>query len=64
LKASLFWNPKLAQAMILLGRIAVLKNDCAMASSWSEKALQISPDDQDAQALKRILDQKCASSRP
>jgi tetratricopeptide (TPR) repeat protein len=64
LKAALFWNPKLSQAMILLGRIAVSKNDCAMAASWSEKALQINADDQDAQALKRVLDQKCASGRP
>jgi len=64
LKAALFWNPKLGPAMVLLGRIAVLKNDCAMASSWSEKALEINPNDQDAQALKRVLEQKCSSSHP
>jgi len=64
LKAALFWNPKLTPAMILLGRISVLRNDCSMAASWCEKALQLNANDEEAQALKRILDQKCASGRP
>jgi tetratricopeptide (TPR) repeat protein len=59
LKAAIFWNPRLAGAHVLLGRIAVLKNDCAAAQSASAKALQIAPDDQDAQALKRLIEQKC-----
>lgn len=62
LKAAVFWNPKLAPAHVLLGRIAVLKNDCAGAQASVDKALQIDPDDQDAQALKRLTEQKCKTT--
>jgi len=61
LKAAVFWNPKLGPAHILLGRIAVLKNDCAAAQVSATKALQIDSNDQDAQALKRLIEQKCKS---
>ena len=59
LKAAVFWNPKLVPAHVLLGRIAVLKNDCAGAQTSAEKSLQIDANDQDAQALKRLIEQKC-----
>ncbi len=59
LKAAIFWNPKLGPAHVLLGRIAVLKNDCSTAQGSADKALQIDPNDQDAQALKRLIEQKC-----
>ena len=59
LKAAVFWNPKLVPAHVLLGRIAVLKNDCASAQASVDKALQIDINDQDAQALKRLIEQKC-----
>jgi len=59
LKAAVFWNPKLGPAHVLLGRIAVLKNDCVAAQSSADKALQIDANDQDAQALKRLIEQKC-----
>ncbi len=59
LKAAIFWNPKLIPAHVLLGRIAVLKNDCAGAQKYLDKALQIDPSDQDAQALGRLVEQKC-----
>ena len=59
LKAAVFWNPKLVPAHVLLGRIAVLKNDCAAAQVSANKALQIDPNDQDGQALKRLIEQKC-----
>ncbi|HSB10810.1 MAG TPA: tetratricopeptide repeat protein [Blastocatellia bacterium] len=59
LKAAVFWNPKLVAAHVLLGRIAVLKNDCAGAQASADKALQIDPNNQDAQALKRLIEQKC-----
>jgi cytochrome c-type biogenesis protein CcmH/NrfG len=59
LKAAVFWNPKLVPAHVLLGRIAVLKNDCASAQASADKALQIDANDQDAQALKRLIEQKC-----
>jgi tetratricopeptide (TPR) repeat protein len=61
LKAAVFWNPKLVHAHVLLGRIAVLKNDCAAAQASSRKALEIDPNDQDALALKRLIEQKCKS---
>jgi tetratricopeptide (TPR) repeat protein len=61
LKAAVFWNPRLAPAHVLLGRIAVLKNDCVTAQASASKALQIDPNDQDAQALKRLVSQKCPS---
>jgi Tfp pilus assembly protein PilF len=59
LKAAVFWNPGLAPAHVLLGRIAVLKNDCVTAQASASKALQVDPNDQDAQALKRLIQQKC-----
>ena len=59
LKAAVFWNPRLAPAHVLLGRIAVLKNDCVTAQASAAKALQVDPNDQDAQALKRLIEQKC-----
>jgi tetratricopeptide (TPR) repeat protein len=60
LKAAIFWNPRLVAAHVLLGRIAVLKNDCANAQTAAGKALQIDANDPDAQALKRVIDDKCA----
>lgn len=62
LKAAVFWNPKLGPAHVLLGRIAVLKNDCAAAQASADKALQIDANDQDGQALKRLVEQKCKPS--
>jgi tetratricopeptide (TPR) repeat protein/nucleotide-binding universal stress UspA family protein len=59
LKAALFWNPKLVPAHVLLGRISLLRNDCQSAQASASKALQIDPDDQDAQALKRLVEQNC-----
>ena len=59
LKAALFWKPNLPQAQVLLGRIALLRNDCDGAQSWDSKALQIDPNDQDAGALRRLIEQKC-----
>jgi tetratricopeptide (TPR) repeat protein len=59
LKAAIFWNPKLVAAHVLLGRINVLKNDCQNAQADAGKALQIDANDPDAQALKRLIDEKC-----
>src|ERR1700730_7746540 len=61
LKAAVFWNPRLVPAHVLLGRIAVLKSDCATALGSVGKALEIAPNDQDALALKRLVEQKCKS---
>lgn len=62
LKAAVFWNPRLGPAIVLLGRIAVLKNDCPAAQASAAKALQIDSNDQDAQALKRLIEQKCKAA--
>jgi cytochrome c-type biogenesis protein CcmH/NrfG len=59
LRAAIFWNPKLGPAHVLLGRIAVLKSDCTGAQASADKALQINASDQDALALKRLIEQKC-----
>jgi tetratricopeptide (TPR) repeat protein len=59
LKAAVFWNPRLVAAHVLMGRISVLKNDCPAAQKYLEKALQIDAADQDAQALGRLVEQKC-----
>ncbi|HLG15539.1 MAG TPA: tetratricopeptide repeat protein [Blastocatellia bacterium] len=59
LKAALFWNPKLVAAHVLLGRIAVLKDDCQTAQASANKALQFDPADQEAQALKRLVEARC-----
>lgn len=59
LKAAIFWNPKLVAAHVLLGRISVLKSDCKSADESLNRALQIDKNDQDAQALKRLFDEKC-----
>jgi tetratricopeptide (TPR) repeat protein/nucleotide-binding universal stress UspA family protein len=61
LKAAVFWNPKLVPAHVLLGRIAVLKNDCVTAQGSVRRALESDPNDQDALALKRLIEQKCKS---
>jgi tetratricopeptide (TPR) repeat protein/TolB-like protein len=62
LKAALFWNPRLAAAHILAGRISVLRNDCVNANGSLNKALQVAPTDQDALALKRLVEQKCVKN--
>ncbi|MCI0488521.1 MAG: tetratricopeptide repeat protein [Blastocatellia bacterium] len=62
LKAAAFWNPKLVAAHVLLGRIQVLKNDCQAARASLDKALGVDANDQDAQALKRMIEQRCAES--
>ena len=59
LNAAVFWNPRLIAAHVLLGRIDVLKNNCAGATTSLNKALQIDSANQDAQALKRLVEQKC-----
>lgn len=62
LKAAVFWNPKLVAAHVLLGRIAVLKNDCAGAQASLDKSLQIDLNNQDALALKRLVEEKCKAA--
>jgi hypothetical protein len=44
---------------VLLGRISILKGDCQSAKTSAEKARQIDPNDQDGQALSRLVEQQC-----
>jgi hypothetical protein len=48
---------------VLLGRILVLKNDCTGAQSSLSKALQAEPQNQDAIALGRLIEEKCKPSQ-
>jgi Flp pilus assembly protein TadD len=62
LKAAIFWNPRLVAAHVLIGRIAVLKKDCPTAEAEATRALQLDPNDTSAQALRRLVDEKCKTS--
>lgn len=62
LKAAIFWNPRLVAAHVLIGRIAVLKKDCPTAEAEATKALQLDPNDTSAQALRRLVDEKCKAN--
>jgi tetratricopeptide (TPR) repeat protein len=61
LKAAIFWNPRLVAAHVLLGRISILKGDCDAAQAAMTRAIQSDPSDQGAQALQRLVEQKCKS---
>ena len=63
LKAAVFWNPRLVPAHVLLGRIAVLKGDCATAESALNRGLSIDANDTSALALKRLVEEKCAGKQ-
>jgi tetratricopeptide (TPR) repeat protein len=60
LKAATFWNPRLLQAYVILGRIYVLQKNCAEAQAAATKALQIDPAASEAIALRRLVESKCA----
>jgi tetratricopeptide (TPR) repeat protein len=60
LKAATFWNPRLLQAYVILGRIYTLQKNCADARAAATKALQLDPASSEAGALKRLVDSKCA----
>ncbi len=55
LKAAVFWNPKLTAAHVLLGRILLAQGDRGRAAAHARQALDLNPDDADAQALQRLL---------
>ena len=62
LKAAVFGTPGSFLLTFCWGRIYALKNDCTGAQSALAKALQADPNDPDAQALKRMIDEKCAKA--
>lgn len=53
LKTALFWNIRLIDAHIALGRIYLKKGDCLQAQNYSRSALEISSENTDALALQR-----------
>jgi tetratricopeptide (TPR) repeat protein len=55
LKTSIFWDKGLIDAHILLGRIFLERGDRAQALAYSQSALQIDPNNQEALALQRQL---------
>jgi tetratricopeptide (TPR) repeat protein/TolB-like protein len=57
LKTSIFWDTdhKLIDAHILLGRIFLERGDRAQATAYSQSAIQIDPNNQEAIALQREL---------
>jgi tetratricopeptide (TPR) repeat protein len=57
LKAAVFWNPKLTAAHVLLGRIFVRQGDRPRAETHLKLALAADPNDREALALQRLLQQ-------
>jgi Flp pilus assembly protein TadD len=55
LKAAVFWNPKLTAAHVLLGRILLTQGERTRAAVHIRQALELNPDDPDAQAAQRLL---------
>ena len=56
LKTAYFWNNRLIEAHILLGRIFIQKKDCLQAQNYSRSALEIAPESEDALALERQVE--------
>ncbi|NNF00070.1 MAG: tetratricopeptide repeat protein [Pyrinomonadaceae bacterium] len=56
LKTAYFWNSRLVEAHILLGRIFIQKKDCLQAQNYSRSALEIVPESEDALALERQVE--------
>lgn len=55
LKTAVFWDSKLVDAHILLGRIFLTKNDRINAKVYADNALRIAPNNPEALALSRQL---------
>lgn len=55
LRAAVFWNPKLVAAHVLLGRIYLGQGDRKRAESHLKLALDANPQDREALALQRLL---------
>ncbi len=52
-KTALFWDNKLVDAHVSLGRIYLEKGECLQVKNYSVSAAEISPENQDVLALKR-----------
>jgi Tfp pilus assembly protein PilF len=56
LKTALFWDNRLIDAYIALGKIFLEKNDCLQAQNYSRSALEVDQNNQDAAALQRQVE--------
>lgn len=56
LKTALFWDPKLINAHVALGKIYIEKRDCQMAQTYSVSALKIDEKNEDALGLQRLVE--------
>lgn len=59
LKAAIFWNPNLAGAHVLLGRIFLDRKDCGQAAAYANDAKNLEPNNQDVLALVRRIEMTC-----
>ncbi len=55
-KTALFWKNGLVEGHVFLGKIFMQKGDCLQARNYSRSALEIGPDDPEAQALERQVE--------
>jgi tetratricopeptide (TPR) repeat protein len=56
LKTALFWNSNLIDAHIALGKIFLERKDCLQAKNYSESALKIDENNEQAAALQRSVE--------
>jgi cytochrome c-type biogenesis protein CcmH/NrfG len=52
-KTAIFWDNRLVDAHVALGKIFVEKGDCLQAKTYSASAAEIAPDNADVLALQR-----------
>jgi tetratricopeptide (TPR) repeat protein len=56
LKTALFWDNRLIEANIELGKIFIEKKDCLQAMNYAKSALEINAENQEALNLQRLAD--------
>jgi Tfp pilus assembly protein PilF len=56
LKTAIFWDAKLIDAHVLLGRIFLERNDRSQAMTYARSAMQIDPNNQEAILLQRQIE--------
>ncbi len=60
LKTALFWDNRLIEAHVLLGRVYIQKSDCQMAQTYYASAAAIDAENQDVAGLKRMVE-RCST---
>ncbi|CAN5694545.1 hypothetical protein BH20ACI4_BH20ACI4_11330 [soil metagenome] len=56
LKTALFWDNRLIQANVNLGKIFLQKGDCLQAQNYSQRAIELEPESEDALGLQRQVE--------